>query len=287
MNETEIIEWIRRQFPNTSKNLKVGIGDDCSIIRSGNKESLFTCDTLIEGIHFKKEWGDFETWGKKIAGAALSDIAAMGGKPTYAWVELHLPKNFRKKEVRSFYRGLKNVFKKFKVALAGGNIARSPKGFAATVMIQGERSKGVKMLRSDAKPGDLVYLSGRVGETGLVPKPQIKLGQWLARNKIANACIDVSDGLLKDLDHIAKASGVKIIIEETKIPHTGPFKKAVTSGEDYILAFTAPPSKEKALRKIKSIHRIGVVLKGTSKVEILDANGRLLTLPRLGYEHRW
>ncbi|MDO8493964.1 MAG: thiamine-phosphate kinase [Deltaproteobacteria bacterium] len=278
MKEFQLIHRLSRRITKRSADLKVGIGDDCSVISAGKKEILITCDSLLEGVHFKSHWAPFDKWGEKIAGAALSDIAAMGGTPKFCWVELSLPKKFPQRKVDLFYRGLEKVFRKFKTTIAGGNITRSPRGFCATLMIWGERPHGIKMLRSDAKVGDLVFLAGPVGDAAkglnllqknkrgpkkylkafLQPQPQIATGQWLAKKKLANACIDISDSLLQDLHHVATASKVKIIIETKFIP-----KK---DGEDYSLAFTAPPHKRIEILKKKGIVQIGKVVKGINRL---------------------
>lgn len=278
MTETELIQWLAKKYP---------IGDDCSIFTWGNKEILVTCDALVEEVHFRAEWASWRHWGKKAAGAALSDIAAMGGRPKFCWVHLSLPKNFPVQKIKDFYRGLQSVLGKFKVTVAGGNISRSPKGFSAVLTILGERPKGVKMLRRDAKAGDKVYVAGTVGLAGMVvvPKPQIELGLWLAKNKIANACIDVSDGLLQDLNHIAQASKVKMVIEANRIPHAGSFKSAVTKGEDYVLAFTVPPAKVKRLKRKRVLTLIGRVVKGKPALEVLNTKGKRIPFTKMGYQH--
>lgn len=281
MTESELIQWLMKKYP---------IGDDCSIFACGGKEILVTCDALVEGVHFREAWAPWEVWGKKAAGAALSDIAAMGGRPKFCWIHLSLPKNFPARKIKNFYRGLQSVLKLWKVTVAGGNISRSPKGFSAVSTVLGERPKGVKMLRSDAKPGDKVYVAGPVGlaPMGLkiFPKPQIKLGLWLAKNKIANACIDVSDGLLQDLNHIAEASKVKMILQAEHIPFAGGFKSALTSGEDYVLAFTVPPAKRKKLKNKKEVTPIGRVVVGKPGVEVRNRFGQRLSFSKMGYQHR-
>lgn len=305
MNETQWIQTIARKFSKRAPKLKAGIGDDCSIIRLGNKEELFTCDALIEGTHFRRAWAPWWQWGKKLSGAALSDIAAMGGRPRWAWLQLELPKPFSSRAAHDFLRGLQSNLKKYGALLIGGNTCRS-RQFAATLMVQGERPRGVKMLRRDARPGDLVWLSGPVGwaATGLKmlldsrfrgndkrylraflnPHPPLALGQWLAKHKIANACIDVSDGLLKDLGEIARQSRVCILLEAERIPFR-PLETALTGGEDYVLAFTAPPRFASRLRQKKGIIHIGRVAKGKPNVAVYSTRGKVLSFRRQGFEH--
>lgn len=281
MTEVELIKQLTKGIPRQKRILKVGIGDDCSVINMGKKDILISCDSLIEGIHFKRKLASWETWGEKAAGAALSDIAAMGGKPFYAWINLALPKNVTIKDVRKFYRGLLKTLRKFSTTIAGGNITKSPKDFASTITVWGEVAAGKAMLRKNAKQGDKVYVSGFLGASHFKPIPQIKLGQWLV-SKGCRCCIDVSDGLLKDLNHVAQASKVKIVLNAPKIPYKGgSLKKALTGGEDYVLAFTTryqvPHGK---------IWEVGAVKKGKPGVQVLDNKGNLLSFPKLGFDHR-
>ncbi len=280
MTETELIRYLTRNIPRRFRNLKTGIGDDCSVIRLGKKDILISLDSLIEGVHFKRSWGDWKMWGAKAAAVALSDIAAMGGTPQFAWVDLTLPKKFKPADAKKFYFGFNSLLKKYKVILAGGNVASNAKNFAASVTVMGEVPAGQAMLRSNAKPGDKVYLSGPLGGDFLRPKPHIKIGEKL-RKMGCRCCIDVSDGLLKDLNHVALASKVKIRLFAEKISHQGPLKKALTRGEDYVLAFiTGCQAPGEGFCKA-----IGVVSKGKVGVEVLDKKGKLLSFSKLGFDH--
>ena len=283
MTETELIALL-------TKGLKTGIGDDCSVIRMGNKDILVSVDSLIEGIHFpsspRRKPGSryWKMWGKKAAAVSLSDIAAMGGKPRYAWIDLSLPKTLAVKNIRNFYRGFLEMLKKHKTVVAGGNISRSPKYFAASVTVMGEVPKGKAMLRSNARPGDAVFVSGPIGGDFLRPVPHIQTGQKI-RKAGCRCCIDVSDGLLIDLKRVALASRVKIRLFADKIPHQGDLKKALTRGEDYVLAFTMrrPWTMDHGLGT-KS-HEIGKVIRGKPGIEVIDKNGKLLSFKKLGFEH--
>ncbi|MDP2599622.1 MAG: thiamine-phosphate kinase [Deltaproteobacteria bacterium] len=286
MTETELIKILTRGVPRKHGNLVTGIGDDCSIVRMGKKDILVSVDSLIEGIHFpsspRRKPGSrhWKMWGKKAAAVSLSDIAAMGGKPLFAWIDLSIPKNLSKKNIRDFYRGFLEMLKKHKTVVAGGNISRSPKNFAASVTVMGEVPKGKAMLRSNAKPGETVFISGPVGGDFLRPIPHIKMGQKI-RKAGCRCCIDVSDGLLKDLDHVAQASKVKIRLYADRIPHKGPLKKALTRGEDYVLAFT----DKLGTRYQVPGTPIGTVIKGKPGIEVVDKNGKLLSFSKLGFEH--
>lgn len=317
MKELELIEQIRKSQPHPSAALRAGVGEDASVIALGKQELLVSCDALIEGVHFQRRWGSWEDWGKKAAGAALSDIAAMGGTPLFAWIDLHLPKNFKEKDVSAFYKGLYTFFIPLKISLAGGNLAQNPKGFAASLTILAERPAASKMLRSDARPGDLLFLSGSPGLAGLGlrllqtkqkeinryvqaflhPQPRLMLGCWLIENQIAHAAIDVSDGLLQDLGHIADASQVQIVVEASAIPldphfqtaakklAIDPLTAALTGGEDYTLAFTAPPDRAKTLIATRRAKRIGQVTTGTPLVRVIDSHGKTVKITGEGFQH--
>lgn len=279
MTEMELIDFLTKKIPRKKGALKIGVGDDCSVIRVGKKDILISCDSLVENIHFKRKWGPWQTWGHKAAGAALSDIAAMGGKPRFAWVNLEIPKNMISIDIKKFYAGFLKVLKQFDTTIAGGNITRSPKYFGATTTVWGEIPAGKAMLRKNAKPGDKVYISGPVGKKSFTPTPHIQLGQQILKSG-CRCCIDVSDGLLQDLGHIAKASKVKIILHADKIPHKGNLKEALTVGEDYILAFTGN------LPYGSRYPMVGEVKRGKPGVEVLSKKGKSLSFSKQGFQHK-
>lgn len=280
MNETDLIQKLTSDIPRRRKELILGVGDDASIIRMGKKDILISCDSLVENVHFRKKWGSWRTWGAKAAGAALSDIAAMGGIPKYGWIALGIPRAMKRSGVLAFYRGFENTFRTWRTIIAGGNIAASPQGFHATTTVWGFVTAGRAMRRDRARPGEKVFLSGPVGRPPFRPQPKIEWGRWLVSQK-CRCCIDISDGLLKDLNHIAKASRVKIILNAEKIPHRGsPLGQAITGGEDYQLAFTL-----RRKPKGKSAAEIGRVTKGKPGVVVLDKRGSILKFAKLGFEH--
>lgn len=277
------------------------VGDDCSIHRIGNREILVTVDSLVEDVHFKRSWANFDLFGEKLAGAALSDIAAMGGKPLFAWIALEVSKKTSQKECRDFYRGLNKVFKRFKITLEGGNTTCS-KQFGAHLTVWGECKKGKALCRNTARIGDLVFLIGNLGWAALglktknkkyrnallKPKPLIKEGQKLSGKKGVHSCIDVSDGLLQDLGHIAHASKVHVLLEADKIPMTpdfikttrrlklDPLKLALTGGEDYALVYTGRHAAGTL---------IGKVIRGKPGVTLLDKNKKPITFLTKGFQH--
>lgn len=287
MTEIELIALLTKKIPRKSGHLKLGIGDDCSILNFGKKDILISVDQLAEGIHFKRGQAPLEIWGAKGAAAAVSDIAAMGGKPRFAWVALSIPDNMRLTEIRKFYEGLRKTFKLHKILIAGGNITRSPKGLGATFTILGEIAAGRAMRRSLAKPGEQIFVSGLLGRGSFLPKARVSLGEWLAA-KGCRCCIDVSDGLLQDLRHIAVASKVKMVLNAKKIPFAGKsLRKALTYGEDYELAFTFDKKKlGKPPQKLGRLTEIGEVKRGKSGLIILNAKGEEIKFKQEGFQHR-
>jgi len=279
MTEMELINFLTKRIPRKKGALRTGIGDDCSVIRSGKKDILISSDSLVENIHFRRKWGPWQTWGRKAAATALSDIAAMGGTPCFAWVNLEIPKNMTSGDIKKFYEGFLKVLKQFNTIIAGGNITRSPKYFGSTTAVWGEAPKGKAMLRKNAKPGDKVYVSDPVGKKSFTPIPHIRLGQQILKYG-CRCCIDVSDGLLQDLGHIAKASKVKIILYADKIPHKGNLKEALTHGEDYVLAFTGN------LPYGSRYPMVGEVKRGRPGVEVIGKKGKSLSFAKRGFQHK-
>lgn len=303
--EQEILKVIRNIVPNSRKYLF----DDAAIIacpkqvRLGRKKDLIvTTDTLVENTHFivkTPQRGVFYTpkeIGWKAMAVNLSDIAAMGGKPLYALVSLSLPKNVKIKWIENFYKGLITCAKKYKTQIIGGNLARS-KEINITVTVIGKSvvktsRRGVST-RSNAKAGDLVFVTGTFGNAAAKNYktkifPQINLGQKIVRvEKHAPALMDASDGLADCLIQISNQSNVKIIIDEDKIPvlNKGHLNLALYGGEDYQLVGTASEIDCKKLIKLKGIKIIGRVTNG--KGAFLKQNdNRLVKLDlQKTYEH--
>lgn len=279
MTETELIERLTRKLPRRAPQLRLGVGDDASLIRAGKKDIIVSCDSLVENIHFRRRWGPWPRWGAKAAAAALSDVAAMGGRSNFAWLALQIPPGMKSSQVQNFFSGFQKMMRRFGVVVAGGNISRSPKFFSATTTVWGEVASGRAMRRDRARPGERVYLSGRLGKSASHLQPRLSLGRWLVSQR-CRCAIDVSDGLIQDLHHIAEASKVKIILNAEKIPHRGELKKALTRGEDYELAFTA----KKRLVK-KEVTEIGTVAAGKPRVVVLR-RGKPLSFPKMGFQHK-
>ena len=281
-SEFEFIENLQKKF-NLNK-----IGDDCAVLPKDSKTDLvITTDLLIEAIDFRLDWSKPEFIGHKALAVSLSDVAAMGAKPVWSMLSIGVPEKIWKTDfVERFYNGYFRLAKKFNVELIGGDVSKTPDKIVIDSIVAGEVLKGKAVLRSGAKVGDSIFVTGELGgaavglkllENGerfdenssnnslqnlflrqLKPNPQVKIGRFLGENNLANSMIDLSDGLSSDLRHICNASktGAKIYAE--KIPVDENLKKnssenldildfALNGGEDFQLLFTANEEKMKKI----------------------------------------
>ena len=247
-----------------------GIGDDCAVLRllpgrgkEKAKDTLVTTDFTLEGIHFRRDWHSAESVGHRCLARGLSDIAAMGGEPVAAFLSLALPRALPQSWVGRFARSLISLAERYGVTLAGGDTAESPNGVLADIVVVGTAPRGKAVLRSGARPGDCIYVSGELGGAATAvwqmrkkpkrklnpreyprhffPEPRIELGRLLRENGIASAMIDTSDGLSTDLAHICEESGVGADLQAEAIPRASVGKPArevdlqfaLHGGEDY------------------------------------------------------
>lgn len=304
----------KRRFHN--REVKLGIGDDCAILRIPNaSEALVTTDFSLEGIHFRRNWQSPECIGHRCLVRGLSDIAAMGGRPVAAFLSLALPEDCSQKWVDRFFAGLLKLAGEYGVELAGGDTAQSPAGVLADIMVVGSVEKGTALLRSGGRAGDHIYVTGSLGESAaalqllsqgktkrrdVFPEPRIAAGDWLRKNRVASACIDISDGLSTDLSHICEESrvGARIAMEAVpihpaalKLAHargagsgSGALDLALHGGEDYELLFTAPRKKQVPQRVagVKVTH-IGEIVR--ERELRITSQGRETILRPRGWEH--
>jgi thiamine-monophosphate kinase len=292
-----------------------GIGDDCAVLRvPADKDLLVTTDFSLEGVHFRREWHPAEAVGHRCLARGLSDIAAMGGEPTTAFLSLGLPSGLPQIWVDSFMRGLMKLARKHGVILAGGDTTQSPKGILVDIIVLGSVLRGKAILRSGAQPGNLLYVSGELGGSAAAvfemeanprrkviprdyrrhfnPEPRIELGRFLGQCGLATAMIDTSDGLSSDVTHICEESGVGAELDAGSIPQARVGKpacpvgldRALHGGEDYELLFTAPASKRvPAAVAGVPITRIGRITRG--KRIMVRNEGKLEELAVRGWEY--
>lgn len=256
MNEFELLAKL---IPTLSTNSSVvtGAGDDCAIIDLGAPDTftLLKTDAVVEGVHFTPETSP-EKIGRKAVARALSDVAAMAGKPVAALVTIGLKKNFEPQWVERLYAGINEISQQFAMAVAGGETTRSPNDFFLSVTIVGTVPKNRIIRRAGAQPGDAIFVTGELGGSlsgkHLDFVPRLVEASWLAENYPLSSMMDLSDGLAGDLRHILHASKVGAELLSTAIPVSRaarlhaknessakpPLLAALTDGEDFELLFT-------------------------------------------------
>lgn len=280
MNEFELIDKLTAQMRARLPDGVVGVGDDCAVLPQGDGGSmLVTTDLMVEDVHFRRAYFSAEDLGWKLVAVNLSDVAAMGGVPEYAVINLQISSGVEQSYLKALYCGIDQAASLYGVQIVGGDTSSSAT-FALGLTLIG-RGK-TPILRSGAKVGDDLWLSGRIGEAGLGlqilegklevenselekqakvahlrPKPELFLAQALSEQNLANSMIDVSDGLIQDASHIASKSSCSILFDLEKIP-TCTFKEkwtkpdALTSGEDYKILFSANPANRDKIFALKS-----------------------------------
>jgi len=305
--ELALLGQIRSRASQTAGGgVRLGIGDDCALLRPRTGEELaVTTDLSIAGRHFRLDWHPPEAVGHRALARGLSDLAAMGARPVAAFLSLGLPRELtaalgrRPAWVERFLDGLLALAKACKTPLAGGDLAESPVAVADIVLV-GAVPQGKALLRSGARLGDLLYVTGSLGGAAaglarldelartanvssarpklpsipkkletllaphLYPQPRIAQGRWLVRHGLASAALDLSDGLSTDLEHLCQESGVAAEVDAALLPiHPGAtLDQALNGGEDYELLFTAS-AKARLPRTIAGvpITRIGRIVK--------------------------
>jgi thiamine-monophosphate kinase len=274
MNEVAIIEKLRK-LAERGPRIMLGIGDDCAIFRPRpHQDLLFKIDPMIEDVHFRREQPP-AIIGQRALARNLSDIAAMGGDPHFCLVSLALPSALGEKWIFAFYRGLLALAKRTGTALAGGHLAHAEK-IHCDVTVCGSVPRGKALLRSGARPGDVLFVSGRLGKPWDRPiQPRLAFGKSLRGR--ATSCIDLSDGLSLDLHRVCVASGVAAEVDRVPVAPGATIERALHGGEDYELLFTLPP---KARPPRPSI-RIGAIVPGRPGDVLFE--GQPLA-PR-GYDH--
>jgi thiamine-monophosphate kinase len=256
MNEFELIARLTRALP-TNDSVMVGAGDDCAVLELGlpDRLLLFKTDAVVEGVHFTGETPP-ERVGHKALARCLSDIAAMAGTPTAAVITIGLPRKFQPERVERIYAGLNALAKTQGVAVVGGETTTNPDRVLISVALIGFVPRGRLLLRSGAKVGDAIFVTGELGGSlagrHLEFEPRLAEARWLAEHFSLHALMDVSDGLAGDLRHILHASRVGAELLKSAIPISRAareiskrgdaakpaFVAALTDGEDFELLFT-------------------------------------------------
>jgi thiamine-monophosphate kinase len=300
--------------------VRLGIGDDAALFvaRSGF-ETILTCDWFLEGTHFLRDRHPADSVGWKSLARAASDVAAMGGTPRCFLLSLALPSELTGRWLSDFLGGLRRASRKLRCPIAGGDTTRQDR-VLINVTVVGEVRTGQALVRSGAKPGDIIYVSGRLGEADaglsrlrtargkvrssdsqlrkhLYPEPRIALGRWLAENRLATAAMDLSDGLSTDLPRLCAASKVGATIDESKLITAAIGQSSISNlnkrlsltlngGDDYELLFTVAANKSRNI--LKSFHglkltAIGEITTG-HQVEVRHADGNTSPLKPAGWD---
>ncbi|MBD9485273.1 thiamine-phosphate kinase [Pseudomonas sp. PDM14] len=315
MGEFELIRRFFAAAPcaQAAEGVALGIGDDCALLQVAAGEQLaVSTDTLVDGVHFPKNCDPF-LLGQRALAVAASDLAAMGATPLAFTLAITLPQA-DEAWLGAFAEGLSTMAARCALSLVGGDTTRGP--LSLTVTVFGAVPRGQALTRAGAQTGDLLCVGGVLGDAAgalplvlgqrqvagaaaqallqhyWAPLPQLALGQLL-RGK-ATAALDISDGLLADCGHIARASGMALHIERDRLPLSSALREiagasahdcALAGGDDYVLAFTLPAAHLPAVQAAwPQTMVIGRVLAGQG-VHLLDAAGHVIDPPRAGYQH--
>ncbi|MCY0887953.1 MAG: thiamine-phosphate kinase [Alicyclobacillaceae bacterium] len=277
-DEFSLISALTERLPEAGADVRVGIGDDAAVlIAHAGEDALVTTDTMVEGVHFRTETMHFSDVGYKCLAASVSDIAAMGGRPTVATLSLAIPAKTALGKLEQLYDGVAEAAREYNVSVVGGDVVSTTGPLVLTSTVIGRVSVGLAMLRSAATVGDIVFVTGDLGRSAaglhtlLHPSPlfrpeelgyaqakhqrptaRVDMGQWLSGLGV-RTCNDVSDGLASELNEIAHASKVRLRVHLSQVPLHPSTRRiarlagideldfALYGGEDYELVGTAPP----------------------------------------------
>ncbi len=316
----KIADSARPWKDRAGRSVTLGIGDDAALFRpKPGYQTILTCDWFLEGTHFLRKEHPPDAVGWKCLARAISDVAAMGGDPRCFLLSLALPESHTGRWLDLLLGGLQRASIRFKCVLAGGDTTRRNE-ILINVTVVGEVRAGSAARRSGARPGDILYVSGRLGEAEfglrilkqhsetaasknpatrkhLYPEPRLALGQWLVKNGLASAMMDLSDGLSSDLPRLCAASRVGALLKKVEIPRLkitnaalshrhDPLQLALHGGDDYELLFTVPPRKVKRLPKTFQGVSLTAIGKITRRREllVLEESGNTTPLMPRGWD---
>jgi thiamine-monophosphate kinase len=308
----------RRKFPH----LALGVGDDAALLRPpAGHEIVVTTDFSLEGVHFRRDWHEPVSAGHRCLARGLSDLAAMGAQPLAAFLSLALPLELSGTWADGFFAGLLALARRYKVPLAGGDLARSPgtgqqAHVLADIVLVGSVPRGKALLRSSSRPGDIIYVTGLLGGAAaelellgsskssakrkalhaasgahphLFPEPRISAGLALRKLGGRVACLDISDGLALDLSRLCEASGVSAELDAAALPMArgASLDQALYGGEDYELLFTAPPRTRVPSRlggvRTTRIGRIATQKRRQPQLTLVSTSGQSMPLEPRGW----
>ena len=313
-----IARYFTRPVPAGRGDIALAVGDDCALLEPAPGEQwAVSTDTLVESVHFLPSV-DPAALGHKALAVNLSDLAACGAEPRCFFLALALPR-VDEAWLAAFSSGMFTLADAHRCVLAGGDTTRSPQGVIITVTVMGRVPRGQALLRSGARPGDDIWVSGALGDAafglalhqGGVPvaadaraaverleRPQPQVGLGLALRGVATAAIDVSDGLLGDLGHILERSAVGARVEWSRVPRSDALRRqreadqrrfALAGGDDYELLFTAPAGRRGEVERAAAGAGVVVTCIGevntTGRLELVDADGRAMDTAPRAFDH--
>jgi thiamine-monophosphate kinase len=310
-DEFQLIRWFTRPFL-AGEGVLVGIGDDAAVLRPPPGHDLVaTVDAVVEGVHFGGAFSPEDVGWKSLA-VSLSDLAAMGARPLWALVALATPRHVEPRWLERVGRGIASCARRHHTSVVGGNVSAAGQ-LSLTVTVVGAIRRGRALLRSGARPGDLLLVSGTLGDAALGlrpgapaslrmrqrrPRPRLALGQ--AAQGLARAAIDVSDGLIQDLGHLCRASGTGARLHLDRLPlspayreatrgREHPHEEALSGGEDYEILLAVPRARLPALLAAARDARTPVAVIGEVEAEqgirVAKGGGGLYRPRRAGHDH--
>lgn len=328
-SEAKLIKRIARAMPSSPARhgdggLRLGIGDDAAVIMpKRGSDWVLSCDAFLEGVHFLVDVHPADSVGYKALVRSASDLAAMGATPRLFLLTLALPSERTGKWFDQFLRGMRRAARSLGMSLAGGDTSKAA-SISMSVTVLGEAASGRAVLRSGARQGDIIYVSGKLGRAQLglelmqrgiggqrrfanvvrphlYPRIRVSLGRWLAEKRVASAMMDLSDGLSTDLGRLTSASRVGARINAECVPRVAvpsglskliadlkadPLKMALHGGEDYELLFTVPPRKVKLLSRAPDFRELTAVGEITrdKRIILMRADGKAKPLASQGWD---
>ena len=294
IGEHEVIRRLLRQLGSHS-DLAVGAGDDCAVCRmhGTDTDQVLTTDPIIENVHFIPS-EDPKRIGRKAAGRVLSDMAAMGAQPQWLLVNVVAPDDLAFQALEDIYIGMNHLCKQFGAAIIGGDLSKGA-SLELHVFGTGVLPTDSALLRSGARPGDVLFVTGALGNSGTGKHldfiPRVEEGIYLRESGLVTAMIDISDGLATDLRHMLKQSGVGAELDTESIPKFGTVEQALYDGEDFELLFTVAPDRIDLLCKGWKHHfgydlfQIGRINSEAEVLKIRSSNGEIRVLECKAFEH--
>jgi thiamine-monophosphate kinase len=283
LSERELIARIQRRLPPPPDWMAVGIGDDAAVVEpERNRLDVLSVDALVEGVHFDRRFTPPDAIGHRALAVNLSDLAAMGATPRLCLLSLVLPGNWPVADFEAMLDGLLALAARHRIHVAGGNLARSPGPIVIDITVSGTIKRRQIATRTGASAGDELYVTGSIGAAAaglemlreggassspcatryLYPEPRVRIGQLVARNRVASACVDLSDGLADAVHRLAEASGLGAIVEDDALPiepsardwfeqhASDPSQRAITGGDDYELLLAVSPRARRRLSQV-------------------------------------